>query len=829
MQQDAPLHRRSVVVVLVLVASSLVIAYLWRLSEQRALDEATRSALRDVAAEISIRMDESVRALVRFSRQWESDPGTRSQWEAQARRLVADFQYVQAIEWVDAAMGVRWIVPPEGNKAAVGLDLGFEELRRSALLQARETGTAAATDTIHLVQGGIGFLFIVPLPPRDSFDGYLVAAYRASGLFHIALLNVAQGFSISIRDAEDELYERGAPSSLQAHAQSMAIEVHGLHWTATVAPGPDVVATHLTWLPGIVILGGTVNAIFFGLAVQLGHRSRLRAAKLFESNIRLSEEFAARERAQTELHDAREELAWVLRSLPDHVWSAQVGGDGAFITRYFSPVIQEISGHPSAWFEADPTRWIGIADPADQERVRESYRRCIEGGLHKHALEYRIRRPDGEIRWVHDRLTAERTPDGMRLHGVISDITEAKRAEQARIALEASLGDAQKLESLGVLTGGVAHDFNNLLTGVLGNAHLALEDLPEDSPVRPRIDRIVRAARAAADLCRQMLAYAGKGTVVAENLDLSEVVEGIGELLAASTARRIAIRYDLVRNAPPIRADVSQIRQVVMNLITNASEAIGDRVGTIEVTTRSVELDAADAGNDVPPGPQLELRVSDDGEGMDEETRRRIFEPFFTRKFTGRGLGMAAVHGIVKAHGGTISVASARGRGTTVTVRFPALPGETASPQTRVATGSSWSGSGTILLIDDESDAREVGLQVLERAGFRVLPAASGAEGIEVFEAHADEIVCVVLDLTMPGMGGLATFRRLEAIDPAVPVILSSGYPESAAVERFAEQGLAGFLEKPYVPSEMLERVREAVERWRPKAHGKSILSGPGV
>jgi CheY-like chemotaxis protein len=264
-----------------------------------------------------------------------------------------------------------------------------------------------------------------------------------------------------------------------------------------------------------------------------------------------------------------------------------------------------------------------------------------------------------------------------------------------------------------------------------------------------------------------------------------------------------------------------------MNLITNASEAIGDREGTIEVTTRAARLDDADAGGDLPLGPYLELRVADDGAGMDEETRRRIFEPFFTRKFTGRGLGMAAVHGIVNAHGGTISVESARGRGTTVTVRFPALLGEAASPQTPVAPATSWRGSGTVLLIDDESDAREVGLHVLERAGFRVLPAASGAEGLELIEAHTDEIVCVLLDLTMPGMDGLVACRRLQAIDPAVPVILSSGYPEKGAIERFADEGLAGFLEKPYVPTEMIERVRVAIEQWRPNECRPSHLEGP--
>ena len=354
-----------------------------------------------------------------------------------------------------------------------------------------------------------------------------------------------------------------------------------------------------------------------------------------------------------------------------------------------------------------------------------------------------------------------------------------------------------------VLAGGIAHDFNNLLMAILGNADLALLSMSPASPARPHVEDITRASQRAADLCRQMLAYSGKGRFVIGRYDLSEIVREMSQMLEISISKKALLRYSFADDLPPVEADAMQLRQVIMNLITNASEALGGAGGAISVCTGVMDCDRAYLAESylddkLPEGSYVYLEVADTWMGMDEETRRRIFDPFFTTKFTGRGLGLAAVLGIVRGHHGAIKVYSEPGRGSTFKVLFPAaawLPDERATGE---AQGAQELSSGTILLIDDDPEVRLVGAKMLERLGFKVLSAAHGREGLEVFRASAGEITCVLLDLTMPEMGGEETFRQLRRLRQDVCVILSSGYNEQDVVQQFAGKGLAGFIQKPY-------------------------------
>lgn len=403
----------------------------------------------------------------------------------------------------------------------------------------------------------------------------------------------------------------------------------------------------------------------------------------------------------------------------------------------------------------------------------------------------------------------------------VRDMTERKRTEEERLSLERQVQHSQKLESLGVLAGGIAHDFNNLLTAILGNADLALHELSPHAPARGNIKEIEKTSRRAAELAKQMLAYSGKGRFVIEPIYLNELVDEMAHLLAVSVSKKAVLKYNFAENLPVFDGDATQIRQVIMNLITNASEAIGDKSGVIALSTGAMDCDGAylkdiRINEYLPEGTYVYIEVADTGCGMDSATIDKIFDPFFTTKFTGRGLGMSAVLGIVNGHKGAINTYSEVGKGTTFKVLFPAAqPPEGKRGTVRAKPGTEDAGvldcTGTILLVDDEETVCVVGKQMLEHMGFTVLTAADGCAALDVFRDHSDEIVCVLLDLTMPHMDGEDTFRELRRIRPSVNVILCSGYNEQDATQRFTGKGLSGFIQKPYTMDELTEKLRDTL------------------
>jgi len=785
----------------------LVVAGVWgvelRSREKDALETASEATFVSVASELERRMEGQIGALVRLAARWEGSEGAAGErWQTDARRLLEHFPSFQAIEWVGPHLTVRWVAPLEGNQAALGLDLGFEARRREALEAARDAMIAVATRPVDLVQGGKGFLVYAPLERDGRLDGFALGVYRLEVALGRILENLAHGYAVRIRHDDELLYARGEFSGRPEVGAAGTVDVLNLAWRIELTPGPEVVATYRTWIPELTIAGGALYALGFVLVLHLARTRRVRAAQLFDANERLRE-------AQRAERAAHEELAAILQDFPDHVWSARVGPEVGFETIYFSPVIGEIAGYEPRYFQEDLDRWIQLVDADDRERVRSAYEAVVAGEEDALAIEYCIKRSDGEVRWVRDRVSTLSVGGERRLFGVISDISDARRAEEERRRLEIQMQQTQKLESLGVLAGGIAHDFNNLLVASLGHANLALDTLPESAPARAHIARIERSARRAAELCRQLLDYAGRGSVEFAALDLRGLVEDLGELLSAARSKKVALGYDFEPDLPAVEADAGQIRQVVLNLITNASEAIGDGSGEIRVTAAAVECDHAalngfQLGRGLEPGRYVSLAVSDDGCGMDAHTRRHFFEPFFSTKFAGRGLGRAAVLGIVRGHGGAIRVESQLGRGTTITLLLPALACRPTPVKTASEIPEARAGSGTILLIDDEEDAREVGSLVLQRVGFDTVTAGDGERGLELFRCRAEDVVCVLLDLTMPRLDGVETHRMLRELSADVPVILCSGYPEREAVARFAELGLAGFVQKPYTPDELV-------------------------
>jgi PAS domain S-box-containing protein len=453
-------------------------------------------------------------------------------------------------------------------------------------------------------------------------------------------------------------------------------------------------------------------------------------------------------------------------------------------------------------------RHISLIIPEERLPEEDDVLARLRRGEKIDHFETERRAKDGRV--LHISLTVSPIRDSTgRVVGaskVARDITERKRAEQ-------QLRQAQKAESIGNLAGGIAHDFNNLLTGILGNASLAIDVLSPDHPARELLDEVVRASESAADLTRQMLAYAGKGQFVLEAVNLSELVRRLHNLIQASVPRTIQLDLDLDGHLPHVEADAGQLQQLVLNLVLNGAEAIPeDKTGVVRVATRMQNVDErylrqASCTHDIKPGPYVVLEVRDNGRGMDERTKSRIFDPFFSTKFTGRGLGLAAALGIVRAHKGAIEVSSAPGSGSVFRVLFPVLkttPGKGASAARQAEAPTQ---KRTILVVDDEEIVRRTARTALHRYGYTVLLAENGQRAVELFGAASDQISLVILDLTMPVMSGEETLDRLQAIRPDVPVILTSGHDPMDAIGRFGGKRLAGFIQKPYAAADLAGKV----------------------
>jgi PAS domain S-box-containing protein len=386
------------------------------------------------------------------------------------------------------------------------------------------------------------------------------------------------------------------------------------------------------------------------------------------------------------------------------------------------------------------------------------------------------------------------------LLGISTDVTERHRAEKEQAHLQAQLLQVQKLESLGLLAGGIAHDFNNILTAVLGGASAALLRLPADHPAAADVQGVITAARRAAHLTRQMLAYSGKGKFEVRPLDLSKLVGELGGLLQTMISKKVALRFEFGTVLPAIEADVAQVQQILMNLVINGAEAIGDRSGSVVVTTGMQDMDESavsrlQIGERIAPGRYVYFEVQDSGSGMDEATLSKIFDPFFTTKFTGRGLGLAAVLGIVRSHRGAVQVRSTPGRGTMFKVLFPA---SSAAVRADWPAAPAFHGEGLALVIDDDAAVRAATRRILTMMGFDVIEAPDGRAGAAIFAERARDIVVVLLDMTMPEMNGQETFREIRRVRDDVPVILTSGYHEVEVTRGFTAEGLAGFLQKPF-------------------------------
>jgi PAS domain S-box-containing protein len=547
----------------------------------------------------------------------------------------------------------------------------------------------------------------------------------------------------------------------------------------------------------------------------LQQRVRERTDDLSALSERLQVETTGRERADANRdqadaarHRAETVLARIVEASPDYMWSAKISPAGEFRYHYHSPSVEAMTGYAPSFYQEGPERWLSTVHLADRGEVESRMQRLRSASTGPEEVEYRIVRPDGTIRWISDRTVSNRAPDGtIHLSGVASDITK-------RTHLREQLAQAQKLETVGRLAGGVAHDFNNLLTVICGHSERLVKQLEAGSKEHRRAESIQRASVRGAALTQRLLAFSRQQPLTPEVFGLAAVLDRVRELLPGLLAEQIELAITADPDLGFVKVDPNQLTQVIVNLAVNARDAMPNG-GTLTITARN-----GDFGDIVsrqhpgaPKGPCGIITVSDTGCGMDQNTLGRIYEPFFTTKEPGKGtgLGLAMAYGVVKDSGGYIDVDSDLGRGSTFTIYLPHTDERPATPSP-IDTGKVALGSQTLLVVEDTADVRDIAVETLEDSGFAVLSAGSAAEAIEVVLNHRMEIDLLITDIAMPQMNGVELARRLRTRRPDLPVLFISGHPDDMLGRSGTLEPYTGMLPKPFPPDRLVTKIREMLD-----------------
>lgn len=751
----------------------------------------------------------------------------------------------------DEHVPVLYIHPFGPMRAALGFDLASSPLWPGMEAAVREnrlfvsgrvpliTDDTTTDDWGYILQLPVYLQPVSDLPHKrlERFAGFVVGIFRPRDIMEAALRRIgSQGFDLLVLDSagpadQRTLHYRSSPmrtaavkeptlSELLADPlhQQMSLPLSSRNWELHFRPAPEWLAQNRRTGGWMVPVGGFLGSVLLGLYLHgalrrsavIEQQVRERTRDLEEAHRLLEEDIRRRVETERRLRESESRLQAFLDHSPNSIFIKDTSGRYLLCNQKFS----SFCGRPSS-------EVIGRSDdelfpPDEAAQYRRSDAQVIQAGA---SVVFEDHIPGSDrpgtalvqkypIRDAHGRISG--------IGGIATDISDRKLAEQEKLAMERRLLAAQKLESLGVLAGGIAHDFNNILTAVLGNASLARHDAAVGRPIDRSLEQIEHAARRAADLCQQMLAYAGKGKIVTADVDLSALVRDTSALIEVSISKSTRLELNLAENLPPVLGDETQLRQIVMNLVINAADAIGTNPGIIEIKTYVRPADAdllrsALGHPELPPGTYAGLEVTDNGCGMPPETLARIFEPFFTTKFSGRGLGLSAVLGIVQSHHGALFVESTPGVGSTFRLLLPAT--EAAPPKPTQTDGNASSSviqfRGTVLVVDDEEAVRDIAAAVIEFHGATAVRAASGDEALAQLRNPAQQFSVALLDMTMPGMNGEETLRRMRETHPRLPVILMSGYSENQTMQRSASLGVAGFLQKPFEIAALLAKLKQ--------------------
>lgn len=739
------------------------------------------------------------------------------------RRRLADGSLYTA---PDAAeyFAISYVEPLAGNELVLGYDI--TSAPSAPLLEAaRVDRQFKVSQTFQLAQSsdqpvGPGIIFILPFSrsSESPVEGFI------QGVFHVQTM-LAHSHQLTTNEALDTYYldmdnGQGAPTLLYANLGGIepllqpgvrvmppplddpadfhdTIKIGGRQWRMIIRKNAAWAERNLSLQPTLILTAGLAITALLALFIN----------SLLQRTSRIEREVQERTR-QLRASEAR--LQAILDHSPALIYLKDLEGRYLLCNRPFSNLCQRPHGEI-----------LGMRGdelfPADHARLyREHDARVLATGRPMEFEEIATG-PAGDLTLlVHNFPLLDEEGRIYALCGIATDITGRKAGEEQKLILERQILESQKLESLGVLAGGIAHDFNNILTAILGNATLAAMDLSEDHRAHRQLRQIEHAARRAGDLCAQMLAYAGKAAFVNAPVNLTSLVRDTAALLAVTVGKRAHLELRAADGLPAVMGDVTQLRQVVMNLVINASDAVEGRAGgVITLTTFCRDLTAeffspAVQAPVMRAGRYVGLEVSDNGNGMPPEVLGRIFEPFFTTKFSGRGLGLAAVLGIIQSHKGALFVESTVGHGTAFRIFLPAstAAARSSSPPFDPTT-LQVSLQGTVLLVDDEEAVRQVTSHALSSLGLTALVAPDGQAALQIYQEQAATINLVLLDLTMPGLTGEETLLRLREINPAVRVIIMSGYSEGETMQRCGALGVSGYLAKPFEIAELVDRLKQ--------------------
>jgi PAS domain S-box-containing protein len=719
---------------------------------------------------------------------------------------------------------IVFLEPLAGNERAFGYDVLLAP-SRPFLDRARSTGQFAVSSQFELVQNDRGIVMIWPVfsPPdasgRRAFRGFVQGIFRIKKVFDYSFTrSPSSTFDVLFLDAtatdkgDRILYYRPAEGANPADLAGLeaefrtgtyhetTLELGGRRWLALFRPSKSWLEEQRTIHPALWLVAGLIMTAL--VAALIGVLMRRTAA--------IGREVALR---TTELSESRRQLAHVLHALPGMAYRCSY--DEEMTVLYVSEGAFALTGYRPDEFVSAQVHFRTLIHPDDLHRVRLLTRAALDTRS-LIEVEYRIRPRTGPEKWVLSRARGVDADDGRSLfvEGLAIDITARKHAELEKIAIERRLLESQKLESLGLLAGGIAHDFNNLLTGILGNASLARFTQKLAPAVEDYLTKIESGANRAAELCQQMLAYSGRGRFVIEPVNLDRLVESTLPLLRPSLPERADLQLKLSRENASVMGDATQLRQILMNLILNAADALGATGGRIDIVTGirwlgSEFFAAARTGEDLSPGNYVVLEVRDTGCGMSPETLAKIFDPFFTTKFTGRGLGLAAVLGIVRGHHGALHVQSEVAVGTTFTLALPPCNQTTPAAAPEAPASSGWRHHGSVLVIDDEPPVRNVAAELVRTFGMEPVTAADGTEGLIHFEKAGGKFDVVFLDLTMPGLSGPETLEKLRMINSNVRVLLVSGFSDLDRIAHLASGGPLVFMQKPFTRADLEAKLRE--------------------
>jgi len=747
-----------------------------------------------------------------------------------------------------------FIEPLANNEMAVGCDIASEPALRSLLLRTHHEGGAEVSGPLRLpYHGGFktGVLAVMPvylpefLPGSPEArliqnQGYVVAIFiidelmqrianRTSDLkLDVMLLDSTQAGSETLMGARVGgriLPQVDASEVVRFRSrryEARSVNIGGLKvvfnfsrsslWSpglgSWVPPGALCIGLLLTGIVGQGVRSSSEKARQVEVLVHV------RTAELAEANARLKAEVGERVAAQNQLAQEHTLLNLLLNRLPDPVHVTDRQGNYVLVNDAHTHFLHQ---GDSSSILGKPVQRVGPAPLAEalaagSEDVLRSGKAVIghestvaineEQTLNLELSKLPMRDQQGKV-------------DGLLV--ITRDVTQMKRNEAEQRELARRLQETQKLESLGLIAGGIAHDFNNLLTIILGNANIARLELPSDSNIRECVSRIEATSLRAADLCKQMLAYSGKGLFVIRRINVSKLLEEMTELLQLSVAKKVNLRFELDTSLPAVLADSTQLQQILMNLVTNASEAIGDRDGAICIRSTLAQVDRKllrdlSPATNIADGKYVLLEVTDNGCGMTPEIQERIFDPFFSTKFAGRGLGLAAVLGIVRSHRGAISVHSEVGRGSSFKLFLPPVEGLPEEEARSLEPTSNWKGRGTILLAEDEEGVRVTTADLLRAGGFSVDVAESGRTAIDKFRMAPQRYKAILLDFAMPDGDGAEAFHEIRAIQPEAIILVMSGYNSQDVLDRFKGKGLNGFIQKPFQADSLIAAIRKVLE-----------------